>query len=241
MFDLHCHLLPGIDDGASTMSEALELAQLAVANGITHSIMTPHIHPGCYENDIQTISKVFDEFVDALIASEIPLTIGMAAEVRISMEMVTMIADHRIPFLGEVDGYSIILLEFPHNQIIPGAVNLVDFLIGQKIRPLIAHPERNKDVIRNLDAIQPLVDAGCLLQVTAGSLEGRFGQFAQERSIEMLKRDWVYLLASDAHNVRNRPPELEPGRKVAAEILGDDASWLLVKQRPAELFGDCSR
>lgn len=240
MFDLHCHLLPGIDDGAATMPEALELAQLAVANGITHSIMTPHIHPGRYENDIQTISKVFDEFVDALIAAEIPLTIGMAAEVRISMEMVTMIADHRIPFLGEVDGYSIILLEFPHNQIIPGAVNLVNFLIEQKIRPLIAHPERNKDVIRSLDAIQPLVDAGCLLQVTAGSLEGRFGQFALERSIEMLKRDWVYLLASDAHNVRNRPPELEPGRKVAAEVLGDDASWLLVKQRPAELFGDYS-
>ncbi len=238
MFDLHCHFLPGIDDGAETMVEALKLAELAVANGITHSVMTPHIHPGRYENDIQSISNVFDAFVDELIVANIPLSVGMAAEVRISIEMVAMITDHRIPFLGELDGYSVILLEFPHNQIIPGAANLVDLLIGQKIRPLIAHPERNKDVIRDLDTIKPLIDAGCLLQITSGSLEGRFGEVVQQRGFEMLERDWVHILASDAHNVRNRPPELEPGRKAAARIIGEEASWLLVNQRPSEIFGE---
>ncbi len=236
MIDLHCHLLPGIDDGASTMTEAIELAQVAVINGITHAVVTPHIHPGRYENDTRIISKVFDEFVEQLTAADIPLVLGMAAEVRISIEMVEMIADHRIPFLGELDGYSVILLEFPHHQIIPGAVNLVDILMEQKIRPLIAHPERNKDVIRNLDAIKPLIDAGCLLQITAGSLDGRFGEGPRQRSIEMLERDWAYLLASDAHNIRNRPPELEQGRKVAADIIGEEASWHLVNQRPAEIF-----
>jgi len=237
MFDLHCHLLPGIDDGAATMSEALELARLAVANGISHAILTPHIHPGRYENDVHTITTVFDVFLEQLIAEDIPLAIGMAAEVRISMEILAMLEEHRIPFIGELDGYSVILLEFPHHQIIPGSVNLVDHLIGLNIRPLIAHPERNKDVMRDLNTIKPLIDAGCLLQVTAGALDCRFGKIAQQRGIEMLERDWVYILASDAHNVHNRPPELEPGRKAAAQIVGEVASWRLVQQRPAELFG----
>ncbi len=237
MLDLHCHLLPGIDDGAGTMAESLELARLAVANGITHSVMTPHIHPGRYENDIQSISIVFDQFVEELEIEKIPLLIGMAAEVRISMEMVTMIADHRIPFIGELDGYAVVLLEFPHSHLLPGAQNLVDFLIKENIRPLIAHPERNKDILRNLDLIEPYIDLGCLLQVTAGSLAGKFGPLAQQRGIQMLERDWVHILASDAHNVLHRPPELEPGRKVAAQVIGDDASWLLVKQRPGELYG----
>jgi protein-tyrosine phosphatase len=237
MFDLHCHLLPGIDDGAATMAQALDLARIAVANGITHSVMTPHIHPGRYENDIQSISTVFDQFVEELDHAEIPLSIGMAAEVRISMEMVTMIADHRIPFIGELDGYSIVLLEFPHSHILPGALNLVDFLIKENIRPLIAHPERNKDIIRNLSLVQPFIDLGCLLQVTAGSLAGSFGPLAQQRGLQMLERDWVHILASDAHNLHNRPPELTPGRRAAAQIVGDEASWLLVKQRPAEIYG----
>ncbi|MEE9426303.1 MAG: CpsB/CapC family capsule biosynthesis tyrosine phosphatase [Methylococcales bacterium] len=237
MFDLHCHLLPGIDDGAATMAQALDLARIAVANGITHSVMTPHIHPGRYENDIQSISTVFDQFVEELENAEIPLSIGMAAEVRISMEMVTMIADHRIPFIGELDGYSIVLLEFPHSHILPGALNLVDFLIKENIRPLIAHPERNKDIIRDLGLIQPFIDLGCLLQVTAGSLAGNFGPLAQQRGLQMLERDWVHILASDAHNLHNRPPELKPGRRAAAKIVGDEASWLLVKQRPAEIYG----
>jgi protein-tyrosine phosphatase len=237
MFDLHCHFLPGIDDGPGIMTESLELARIAVANGITHSVMTPHIHPGRYENDIQTISIVFDQFVEALEIENIPLSIGMAAEVRVSMEMVTMIADHRIPFIGELDGYSVVLLEFPHSHLLPGAQNLVDFLIKENIRPLIAHPERNKDILRNLDLIEPFIDLGCLLQVTAGSLAGKFGSIAQQRGLQMLERDWVHILASDAHNAINRPPELEPGRKAAAQVIGDDDSWLLVKQRPAEIYG----
>ncbi len=237
MFDLHCHFLPGIDDGPGIMAESLELARIAVANGITHSVMTPHIHPGRYENDIQTISIVFDQFVKELEIEKIPLSIGMAAEVRVSMEMVTMIADHRIPFIGELDGYSVVLLEFPHSHLLPGAQNLVDFLIKENIRPLIAHPERNKDIIRNLDLIEPFIDLGCLLQVTAGSLAGKFGSIPQQRGLQMLERDWVHILASDAHNAIKRPPELEPGRKAAAQVIGDDDSWLLVKQRPAEIYG----
>ncbi len=237
MIDLHCHLLPGIDDGADSMGQALDLARVAVANGITHSVMTPHIHPGRYENDTQSISTVFDQFVEELENAEIPLSIGMAAEVRISMEMVKMIADHRIPFIGELDDYSIVLLEFPHSHLLPGALNLVDFLIKENIRPLIAHPERNKDVLRNLDLIKPFIELGCLLQVTAGSLAGNFGPFARQRGLEMLERDWVHILASDAHNFHNRPPDLEPGRRAAAEIVGEEASWQLVKHRPAELYG----
>ena len=103
MIDIHSHILPGIDDGAETLSESLLLARFAVNNGITHSVITPHIHHGRYENDIISIKNAFDTLQQALWQHSIPLKIAFAAEVRISVEMMTMIAANNIPFgLGQM-------------------------------------------------------------------------------------------------------------------------------------------
>ena len=235
MIDLHSHLLPGLDDGARTLDEALGLARIAVADGISRSVLTPHIHPGRYDNDLRSIREAFDQLEGALERHRIPLEIGMAAEVRISMEMLTLIDQGRIPFLGVEGDFSILLLEFPHSHILPGTEKMVSVLLERGIRPMIAHPERNKDVIRRLDKIEPFVRAGCMLQVTAGSVAGDFGPLARQRAIEMLERGWVEVLASHAHNAEFRPPRLEPGRAAAARVVGEAASWRLVRERPAEL------
>ena len=241
MIDIHCHLLPGIDDGAPDMATALSMARLAVANGIERMVLTPHILPGLYENTRVIIGEALAEFSKALDDEGIQLDVQAAAEVRITPEIRQMLAADELPLLGELNDYKVFLLEFPHSHIPPGSERLIDWLINHDVRPMIAHPERNKDVIRKFEKIVPFVSAGCLLQVTAGSIAGNFGEACQHRSRQMLELGWVTALASDAHNLNHRAPELEPGRLAAAKVVGEAQSWQLVRDNPwsivSGLFG----
>lgn len=235
MIDIHCHLLPAIDDGARDLDEALELCTLAVANGITHAVVTPHIHPGRWDNDRDSIAAVYAALSAALEQRAIPLALGMAAEVRISPEVVSMLPERRIPFLGQHEGKPVVLLELPHSHVPPGSDRLVEWMLRQDILPMIAHPERNKDVMRDLGKIEPFVALGCLMQLTAGSVAGRFGEGAERRAHEILERGWATVLASDAHNAKHRPPELEPGVAAAARIVGEAEARRLVSDAPLEI------
>ena len=235
MIDLHCHMLPGIDDGAQDLDEALDLAHAAVANGIKRCVMTPHMHEGRYHNDRSSLQPRLAQFREILDAAGIELEVGLAAEVRIGFEILNWLQRGEIPFLGKHNGLDVLLLELPHDQIPVGADKLIERLIADGVQPLIAHPERNKQVIRNPDAIRPFVDSGCLLQVTAGSVAGAFGPPAQQRANELLQRGWVHILATDAHNVNWRPPNLAQGREAAAKIVGEEESWALVRERPWQL------
>lgn len=233
--DLHCHLLPGIDDGPSTMAEALAMASLAVANGITHAVVTPHIHPGRYENTLDSISAAYSKFKAELEIQSIPLELGMAAEVRIGFEITQMVSNGQLPFLGSLDDNKVLLVELPHSHIPPGSEKLMNWLMDRGITPMIAHPERNKSIIRDIENVLPFIEMGCLLQVTAGSVAGDFGRLAQERAIAMLENGWVSILASDAHNTDYRPPALEPGRVAASNIVGEEESWRLVRKTPHQI------
>lgn len=235
MVDLHCHLLPGIDDGPETLEDALELARHAVANGIEKSVVTPHILPGRYDNTLPGIRDAAAQFRAELAERSIPLELGYAAEVRIGPEVMSLADGELLPTLGSMDGHKIVLLEFPDSHILPGSDKLVAWLLGRKIRPLIAHPERNKEVMRDINTIAPFVQMGCWLQITAGSVYGVFGPRCQERSRELLERGWVTALASDAHPMPTRMPELERGRAAAEAIVGEAESWRLVRERPAAI------
>ncbi|OGT81169.1 MAG: hypothetical protein A3H91_07655 [Gammaproteobacteria bacterium RIFCSPLOWO2_02_FULL_61_13] len=238
MIDLHCHLLPGIDDGAATLDESLVLAAHAVASGIKKAIVTPHYIPGRFENTLDGIRQRALQFRGELASRQIALEIGFAAEVHVCPEVLTMEDTGMLPILGSVDGYRILLLEMPDGHIPPGTDKLVAWLLARKIRPMIAHPERNKEVMRNVDKIGPFVEMGCWLQITGGSVSGVFGPVCQQRSQQMLERGWVAVIASDAHNMSARKPELEPGRKAAEEIVGEAESWRLVRERPARIVAE---
>lgn len=237
MIDIHCHFLPGIDDGAKTLADALDMARAAVGAGVVYSVMTPHLHPGRYENLRTTIEPAFVSFQNALRKEEIPLQCGMAAEVRLSPEILDLIDQGELPFLGEMDGDKIMLLEFPHSHIPLGADNLIRKLLDLKIRPIIAHPERNKDVIRKLEKIEPFIEMGCLLQLTASAVAGRFGDGPHLRARQLLEREAVFALATDAHDLKGRRPELREGVQAAAEIVGDEAARAMVQDNPRTILG----
>ncbi|MDX1812337.1 MAG: CpsB/CapC family capsule biosynthesis tyrosine phosphatase, partial [Gammaproteobacteria bacterium] len=117
MIDLHCHMLPGIDDGPDTLEQSVAMARLAVKNGIRKAVLTPHLHPGRYDNNFYTIFRKYKEFESVLNLLDIPLELGMAAEIRLGEEILPFFKKAIIPSLGEFDGYKVILLEFPHSHI----------------------------------------------------------------------------------------------------------------------------
>ena len=235
MIDLHCHLLPGIDDGPQTLAEALEMARIAVANGIEEAHVTPHLHPGRWDNDLPKIAAAVESYRAALATAGIPLEIGFAAEVRLDYEILPLIEAGRVPFLGTLEGYQVLLLEFPHSHVPVGADKFVAWLLARNIRPLIAHPERNKDLMREPDKLEPFVREGCLVQVTADAVAGGFGELCAQRAREFLERGWVSVLASDAHDTAERPPRMAPGRDAAAKIVGEAEALRLVYGTPLRI------
>jgi protein-tyrosine phosphatase len=235
MIDIHCHMLPGVDDGPKTMEDALTMARLAVKNGITHAVITPHITPGQYDNTQESLTGEYEKFSRALKTNKVPLTTALAAEVRLDPVIVKLAEAKTLPFLGDYQGHHLLLLEFPYTSIPSGGLELVRWLLKRKIRPVLAHPERHRSIINNVKILEPYLKAGCLVQITSASLNGTFGAAPKKSAIQLLKHGWVTVIASDAHNSRARPPEIESGRVVAEKIVGEQASWDLVRERPEQL------
>ena len=236
MIDLHCHFLPGVDDGAETLEEALTLARAAVANGIRHAVLTPHVHPGRYGNVLSTLRPHFLAYQRALDVNNIPLAVHLGGEIRLCPEALPLFDSSEVPWIGGWEGHRVVLLEFPPGQIPVGAIRLVAPLRARGIVPLLAHPERNKDVMRDWKRIGPFVKEGCLLQVTAGSLTGNFGTQAKQTADQLLEAGWVSVIATDAHNLEHRPPLLAQARVAVASRYGADAAALLTEFNPARII-----
>lgn len=232
MIDLHCHLLPGIDDGPDTLYESLELCRMAVEDGVTHAIATPHIHPGRWNNTRISIERDYTALKHALDEHGIKLKLGYASEVRLTDQIMRQVEDEDIPFYGEVDGYRVMLLEFPHGYIVPGSEKLVEWLLRRNIRPLIAHPERNKYVMSDIRKIRPFVDVGCWLQVTSGSVIGSFGPRAQYIAHQLLSDNVVAALSSDCHNARARRPNMKAAGNWVEDRFGKSFAQKIMVDNP---------
>jgi len=228
-------MLPGIDDGAKTMEDALNMAKYAIDQGIRRCVVTPHIQPGCYDNTIENIRLVYEAFRDQLAKHNIPLEVGMAAEVRVCAELPLMVGQNKIPFLGQWDNKRVMLLEFPHDHIPVGVDKLVQWLLTKDIVPLIAHPERNQAIVRQPDRIMPFIAMGCLLQVTASSVSGLFGAASQKCALQLIQDNHVTVLASDAHNLHKRQPTMVRAVEVLKSLIGDERTFELVTANPAKI------
>lgn len=238
MYDLHCHLLPGIDDGPDTLEQALALAQCAVDNGITHAVVTPHIHYGRYENTGPSILENFISFKQAVADAGISLQLGFAGEVRLGFEVMQMVKDNLLPFYGQYQDQHIVLLELPHSHVPPGSDKLVEWLLKHNIRPMIAHPERNKDVMRDYKKLDPFLELGCLLQITADSMVGNFGEKAEFIAHKLVSEGHATILASDGHNLKYRPPRLLAGMAMAETLIGQQQASALVIDTPKAIVFD---
>ena len=227
MIDCHCHILPGIDDGASDIEESVAMAKIAFADGISRIVATPHvsdarISPG-------DIIKRVEELNRHLIESQVPVRIYPAAEVSISLDL-PLFAQYTI------NQTEYVLVELPPDFFPPFTANLLSWLLSEGLRPIIAHPERNTGVVRDPDRLFDVLQDGILLQITAGSLTGEFGIDSQICAELLLDSGKVHIIASDAHSCEFRQPILSKAVEAASRRIGAEQARRLARDNPAEIL-----
>lgn len=239
MLDLHAHILPGIDDGPRTTEDALLLLRALQDEGVQHVVATPHIYPGVYDNTPERIAQVFTAFRQQAEAAGLTLGMSWGAEVRLCPEVLDWLDAGTLVALGEGDqGRRTVLLEMPDGQVPVGADRLVARLVARGWQPLIAHPERNRQVMEHPTALEPLLAAGAVFQLTAASLLGDFGQRAQAAAQRLLALDGaVMAVASDTHNLKGRRPQMKAARAWLVEQFGEARAHDLTERQPARLVG----
>lgn len=202
LVDIHCHILPGVDDGAQTLEASLEMARAAVSEGITHILCTPHHNNGVYLNSKHEVILKVSELQAVLDEKEIPLTLFEGQEVRMSPDLLRRISQNDILFTDLDDTY--ILIEFPSMEVPMYAHRVLFELCTNGYTPIIVHPERNAQIMKNPNLMIPLIEMGCLSQVTCGSYVGQFGKEIQRVAKGMIECNLAHMLASDAHNLKGR-------------------------------------
>jgi protein-tyrosine phosphatase len=229
MIDLHCHILPGIDDGAANLGVSLRMAQALVTDGVSIVVCTPHILPGVYHNNGPQISSAVQRLQNALGQEGIPLRLVAGADVYMVPDLIAGLRSGRIPSIA---GSRYVLIEPPHHTAPPQLEAFFFSLLVEGFVPILTHPERLGWLRHRYESIRQLVRAGVWMQITSGSLTGAFGRNAQRWAYRMLDEGCVHLLATDAHDTHRRPPDLSRGRDAAAARVGIEEAEHLVLTRP---------
>jgi protein-tyrosine phosphatase len=227
--------LPGIDDGAKTLEDAIELARHSVSNGVTHMVCTPHIHQGIFDNNIASIELAYNQLTAALQQHSIALKLAYSCEIRITPDILTWVAQKSLPFIGEWEGKSALLLELPHSHIPPGVENLVRWLLKNNIQPIIPHPERNRDIIADYKRINILKQVGCIFQITAGAFIGRFNEKVQTIAERLLADGLIAYVASDMHSLQRRPNDMLACKQVLTQLADNATAQQLVYDVPFKI------
>ena len=229
MIDLHCHILPAIDDGAVDLDTSLAMARMAVEDGIEITACTPHIMPGVYENRGEEIRLAIVRLQQVLDENGIALKLVTGADVHIAPDLVQGLKNGRILSLNDSRYF---LFEPPHHIAPPRLEQLAFDVMSAGYMPLITHPERLTWIESHYDVIKQMAHGGAWVQITAGAVTGRFGRRPKYWSERMLDEGLVHILATDAHNLRNRSPNLSHARQLVAERLGEQAATDMVLTRP---------
>lgn len=230
MADIHCHLLPEVDDGSKSWDETLAMARQAVADGISTIVVTPHQLGRHEENRGKAIVARTTQLQQFLDEHDVDLRVLPGADVRIEPDMVRGIQSGDVLTLA--DRRKHILLELPHEVFIPLDRILSD-LASIDVVGILSHPERNQGILRQREVVAPLVRAGCLMQVTAGSLVGTFGPEAQKLSHWLVARRLVHFVATDAHGAKTRRPLLNRAFECLVDLAGKRTAVELCCRNPA--------
>lgn len=223
MIDIHCHILPGIDDGPTDITESIEMARIAAADGITIIVATPHL-----KDRVNLAEKIISGVIKLnarLTELKIPVKILPGADVNVMVSLPSL-KDYTI------NGTSYILYEFPYTHMPGNSRQIIFNAMSSGLHPVITHPERNPSVIREPGIVIDLRAAGPLVQITADSLTGRFGPEAKECACYLLRKSAVDIIATDAHSPYDRKPVLSEGLQVAEKIVGKEAALRMVKSNP---------
>ena len=233
MIDIHTHLLPGFDDGARNIAEAVEMAFQARDDGIEAAIATPHIlEPGRPHRE-EILAAVAE--MRAIFAERgVNLDLFPGAEILIDPALPELLAEGRLMTICDAGRH--LLLELPLAEMPRYTESVVFELLTLGVTPILAHPERNRDLARDPRLLHRLVERGCLVQLSTGSIRGRFGREAERAARAFLREDLVHFLGTDAHGADHRRPLMAAAAAKAAEICGPEKARALVEENPRRLL-----
>jgi len=233
--DIHCHCLPGLDDGPATLREALVLCRSLAADRIRTAVATVHQlgrHEGT--NGPGRIKETLRELKHALEARGIPLELLAGADVRLDERLPRLVEEGEVLTLA---GTRYLLLELPHEIFVEPLRVIVD-LAAAGIRTVVSHPERHIYLVRHPETVLPWLEHGAFLQLTAGSFLGRFGPSAERAAWHWIENGQALLVATDAHNVRRRPPLMSAAAEAISRRFGAQTAERVCKENPARLLAD---
>jgi protein-tyrosine phosphatase len=234
MIDIHTHILPAVDDGAHTMVEALEMARIAKADGITHMIATPH-HRDCTPLSRREVARRVAELQAKLDEAHIPLTVLPGHEVRLYRDMFD---DWAREMAGPLGHSRYVLAEPLFHHYDHHTDEILFELFERGYIPIMAHPERIRPIQKNLALLEPFLARGGLTQLTAESLTSDQDWPARKTATEMLQRGMAHIIASDAHKPYRRKPILSSARDAAAEWVGETQAQAMVTVIPRAIIED---
>jgi len=226
MVDIHCHILPGIDDGSESWEMTAEMCQVALADGITHIVATPHSnHVYAYDRDRYT--EMLGQLHDS---ADGKLAFSLGCDFHFSYENIRDALEH--PRRYTIGDTQYLLVEFSDYGIPPTVEQDLLTLSGSGMVPIITHPERNPPLLSNPEMVLAFVEQGCLLQITANAVTGGWGERPRKMVEWLLQREVVHVIASDAHDPVRRKPVLSEAREAVAQIAGADVAEALVSANP---------
>jgi protein-tyrosine phosphatase len=235
MIDIHCHVLPGVDDGANDLDESIAIAEAAARDGTRTVVATPHGAEGAYGGDQLETQRRVERLQSELTRRGVELEVLAGLEVRIVPDLAFLHSEGRVFTLN---GSRYLLVELPP-QTLPLYTDqaLFDLQLRQLV-PVIAHPERNLSIAASPEILWRMVDRGMLAQVTAGSLIGLFGPRTREVAESLVAHRMVQIIASDAHSSgsRGRGPALSAAVKRAEELIGREAAEAMVTITPLAII-----
>ncbi len=237
MIDIHCHILPGLDDGAGNMSDSIEMAELAVSSGIKSIVATPHCNiPGGYHNYWSlTLQDEIKELQSELNKRKIPLTIYCGQEVFLASGFTELLHQGKLITLN-FSRY--MLVEFDMHESANVAYRKLQQIISDGYVPIVAHPERYGFVAEQKDSIYRMKDLGALLQVNKGSLKGRFGKKEMNIALEIVETFQADFIASDGHSQYSRTPNLADVHEFVSETFSYDYGDLLFNVNPQRVLNN---
>ncbi len=237
MIDLHSHLLPGIDDGAQTLEDALTMARQAVADGTTILACTPHIYPGLFPNTPDIIDQALLQLKQALKDNDIPLEVVSGADIQIIPELVSQLRSGELPTLNNTRYF---LFEPPHHVPNSAMLELVHNSVAAGFVPVITHPERLSYAFGKYREFSEAVASGAWLQLTGNAITGHFGPDIAKLSERFLRDGLVHIVASDTHDARHRPPILSHAYQRCCELVGEEETERLFVHRPRAILDNAS-
>ncbi len=234
MVDIHHHLLFGVDDGSKTLENSVAMVLMAVEDGITHIVATPHANDQ-YRYDREHHEAILQQIRDALPAETASrITLGLGCDFHLNFENTEDSRKHKYRYTINAKDY--LLVELPDNGLAPSTTEIFYAMRVQGLIPILTHPERNATLQRTQEKLREWMRGELLLQVTAGSVIGTFGPKAEELAWEFLEKQWVHFIASDAHNLDRRPPRLSEAYDLIADRLGKDTAERLCVTNPLAAF-----